>query len=167
MNLFNFTHASKKKLSPSFLLSQLIIPQADGNCPFLPKSRRRCERIMEVKKLPTLTRLLVTSFIGHFFSKSYSMVMKVPKILLHLCTLKFVLRWILLQLQTKGCCKRKGVVISLCFLWKLLPFIIKRFYNLLYNPICDLLCLLSYWKSINTATHKLIMVKWKKIKNWI
>ena len=72
-------------------------------------------------------------------------------------------RWILLQLQTQGYCKRKGVVISFCFLWKLLLFIVKRFYNLLYNPICGLLCLLSYWGNI--VTHKLIMVKLKKIIN--
>ena len=36
----------------------------------------------------------------------------------------------------KAVLKRKGVVISLCFLWKLLLFTVKRFYNLLYNPTC-------------------------------
>ena len=46
--------------------------------------------------------------------------------------------------------KRKGVVISSYFLWKLLLFIVKRFQNLLYYPICGLLCVLSYWESINT-----------------
>ena len=57
-------------------------------------------------------------------------------------------RWMLLQ--TKDYCKRKGVVLSLCFLWKLLLFIVKRFYNLLYNPTCGLLCLLSYWEYMNS-----------------
>ena len=51
----------------------------------------------------------------------------------------------------KGYCKRKGVVISSCFLSKLLRFIVKRFYNFLYNLRCGLLCLLGYWKSINTG----------------
>ena len=32
--------------------------------------------------------------------------------------------------------RRKVVVISSCFFWKLLPFIAKRFYNLPYNSIC-------------------------------
>ena len=45
--------------------------QADGNCPFLPNSvfwryfflsRKERERIIELKKLPKLTKLLVTSF---------------------------------------------------------------------------------------------------------
>ena len=47
------------------------------------------------------------------------------------------------SIQTKDCCKSKGIVISSFFLWKLFPFIVKRFYNLLYNPICGILCLLS------------------------
>ena len=34
------------------------------------------------------------------------------------------------SLQTKGYCKRKGVVIAV--FWKLLLFIVKRYYNLLY-----------------------------------
>ena len=42
--------------------------------------------------------------------------------------------------------KRQGVAISSCFLWKLSLFIVKRFYNVLYSPICGLLCLLSYWE---------------------
>ena len=46
--------------------------------------------------------------------------------------------------------KWKTVVVGSCFLWKLLLFIVKRFYNLLYNPISGLLCLLSYWESINS-----------------
>ena len=33
---------------------------------------------------------------------------------------------------------------------KTVTFILKRFYNLLYNPICGLLCPLSYWKNINS-----------------
>ena len=43
-----------------------------------------------------------------------------------------------LQLQTKDYCKKKGVVISSCFLWKLLLLIGKGFPNLLYNPLCGL-----------------------------
>ena len=43
------------------------------------------------------------------------------------------------------------------FLWKLLPFMEKRFYSLLYKPICGLFRILSYWKSI-IATHKHIRV---------
>ena len=53
------------------------------------------------------------------FLKSYSMVMKLSKMLLQFRTRN------LLQLQ-RSCCKRKGAVSS-CFLWKLLPFIVKRF----------------------------------------
>ena len=49
--------------------------------------------------------------------------------------------------------KRQGLVKSSYFLWKLLLFIVNRFYYLLYNSIC----ILSYWESI--VTHKFIMVK--------
>ena len=38
---------------------------------------------------------------------------------------------------TKGYCKRKGVVISSCFLWKLLIFIVKRF-TTYYIILCGL-----------------------------
>ena len=60
----------------------IIIPQADRNCPFFSNnifwryfflSRKKGETIMELKKLPTLTRVLVTSF-GKFY---------------HLCNLQF------------------------------------------------------------------------------
>ena len=56
------------------------------------------------------------------------------------------------------------VVITSCFLKKLLLFIGKRFYSLLdelifYNlldkPIYGLLWRLSYWESINIPSHKL------------
>ena len=36
------------------------------------------------------------------------------------------------------------------FFGSFLPFIVKGFYDLLYNPICGLLYLLSYWESINS-----------------
>ena len=98
------------------------------------------------------TMAFQAKLLSHCFSKSYSMVMKLSKMLLQFCTVWFVLRWILLQLQTKGCCEKKGVVISSCFP-KLVSFIVKRFYNLLYNPTCGLLCLLSYWKSINSHSY--------------
>ena len=52
--------------------------------------------------------------------------------------------------KQKAAVKTKGLVISSYFLWKLLLFIVKRFYNLLYHLICGLLCLLSYWESINS-----------------
>ena len=35
------------------------------------------------------------------------------------------------------------------FFWKRLLFIAKSFYNLLYDAICGLLHLLSYWESIS------------------
>ena len=38
------------------------------------------------------------------------------------------------------------------FLWKLLLFIVKIFYNLLYNPICGLLRIVCYWESINSSS---------------
>ena len=59
-------------MPPSKTLSQvfIIILQADGNCPFLPNSvfedifswGEREERIMDLKELPKLTKVLVTSF---------------------------------------------------------------------------------------------------------
>ena len=68
------------------------------------------------------------------------------------------------SVKNKNYCKRKGVVISSCLLLELLLFIVKRFYILLYNPICilhnpvcSLLCL-RYWESINIDS-KLIKVK--------
>ena len=42
------------------------------------------------------------------------------------------------------------VAVSLCFRWKLLPYIKKGFLNLLYNPISSILCLLNYWESVNS-----------------
>ena len=57
------------------------------------------------------------------------------------------------QLQKKGYYKRNRVFISSCFYVETYVeyfFIIKRFYNLLYNSICGLLCLLSYCESINS-----------------
>ena len=65
--LFIFTHALKHKSPQVFI----IIPQADGNCPFLPNSvfpkmffpeQKKEKRIMESKKWPKLTRVLATSF---------------------------------------------------------------------------------------------------------
>ena len=44
----------------------------------------------------------------------------------------------------------KGVAISLCFLWKLLPLNEKEFYDLSYMPIYGILCLLRYWEGINS-----------------
>ena len=57
------------------------------------------------------------------------------------------------------------MVISSCF-WKLILFIVKRFY-LLYSPICGLLCLLSYWESINNHSwaYKVWTEKDKKFKS--
>ena len=53
--------------------------------------------------------------------------------------------------------KRKGVVITSFFLWKLFLTVydffenfLLGFKNLLSNPICGLLWLLSYWESINS-----------------
>ena len=46
--------------------------------------------------------------------------------------------------------KMKGVAISLCFLWKLLPLNEKEFYDLSYMPIHGILCLLRYWEGINS-----------------
>ena len=40
--------------------------------------------------------------LSHCFSKSYSMVMKLSKMLLQFCTVQFALRSIQLQLQLKG-----------------------------------------------------------------
>ena len=50
----------------------------------------------------------------------------------------------------KDYCKRKGVDISSCFFWKLLLLIVKRFSNMLRNPISCLSCLLCYWGCINS-----------------
>ena len=63
-----FYSCLQAKLSPQVFI---IIPQADRNCPFFSNnifwrnfflSRKKGETIMELKKLPTLTRVLVTSF---------------------------------------------------------------------------------------------------------
>ena len=56
---------------------------------------------------------------------------------------------------TKDDCKRKGLVISSCFLRKLLLYIATGFYSLLFNPICGLLCLLSHWESVNNHSYRL------------
>ena len=63
LNLFNFTHAPSKTLPQVFI----SIPQADGNCPFLPNSIFwryfiLSRKIMKWKKLPKLAMVLVTSF---------------------------------------------------------------------------------------------------------
>ena len=66
LNLFIFTHAPKQNSPQVFI----IILQADVNCPVLPNSifwryfpeEKGEERIMELKKIPKLTKVSVTSF---------------------------------------------------------------------------------------------------------
>ena len=57
------------------------------------------------------TMAFQAKLLSHCFSESYNMVMKLYKMLLQY-SLEFALRLILLQLQTKGCYKRKGIVVS-------------------------------------------------------
>ena len=105
---------------------------------------------------------LQAKLLSHCFSKSCSIVTfqnVVPILHSVIC-----LRWIT-NYKQKAAVKRKRVVISSCFPWKLLLFIVKRLYNLPYNPISVILCLLRYWK-FYLVTHKFKMVEWKKIINW-
>ena len=76
-----------------------------------------------------ITMAFQVKLLSHCFSMSYSIVIKLSKMLLQFCTIWFVLRWILFQLRTKDYCKRKGVVLSSCFPWQLLLFIVKRLYT--------------------------------------
>ena len=46
------------------------------------------------------------------------------------------LRWILLQLQTKACDKKEKGSHKIMLSLETVTFIVKRFYDLLYNPIC-------------------------------
>ena len=46
----------------------------------------------------------------------------------------------------------KGGSYELMFSLKTITFYCKKIYHLLYNPICGLLCLLSYWKSQKQST---------------
>ena len=96
-----------------------------------------------------ITMALQAKLFSRCFSKSYSMVMNFPKCCSNsaLCNL-FEMNTA--SVTSKRCCKWKRVVTSSCVLRKLLLFIVKRFYNLLYKPICSLLRLLSYWESINS-----------------
>ena len=57
---------------------------------------------------------------------------------------------LVLDMVNKNCLWIAVGSIKRSFLWKLLPLIGKRFYNLSYKPICGLLCLLNYWESINS-----------------
>ena len=62
------------------------------------------------------------------------------------CALSFALKLILLQLKAEVYCKRKAVVTSSCFHWKLLHFIVKIFCRLLYIPI-----VLEKWRAIRAS----------------
>ena len=99
-----------------------------------------------------ITMAFQVKLLSHCFSMSYSMVIKLSKMLLQFCTIWFVLRWILFQLWTKDCCKRKGVVLSSCFPWQLLLFIVKRLYT--YSTIQNVVFYVFklHWKLYKTTT---------------
>ena len=79
---------------------------------------------------------LQAKLLRHCFSKSCS--------ILNFQNVAPILHSNLFEMNTASITnKKQRVVISSCFLWKLLLFIVKIVYNLLYNLISGLLHLLS------------------------
>ena len=113
-------------------------------------------------------------YLATVFSKSFSVVMKLSKMLIKLALQNYItisIFFLVLNVSlisnkapklhsvicsevntasiTEHYCKGDGVVISSLFLWKLLLFIAKKIYNVLCNFVCDILCL-KLLESINS-----------------
>ena len=117
-------------------------------------------------------------YLAIVFSKSFSVVMKLSKMLIKLAlqnyitiSIFFFFFFLMLNVSlisnkapklhsvicsevntasiTEHYCQVDGVVISSLFLWKLLLFIAKKIYKVLCNFVCDLLCL-KLLESINS-----------------